>query len=190
MIESKGPLASIGTLEKAGHLIDMYRLSEASTFLSRWIQKLPENDPLQLPAGLLLGGALYAQGSSNPASLVAALAVYDNLLAHVRNQPALLNRLQYLRGTTLEQLPDQNDSAKKREKEAFQAYHSVLEDTESPAEWDYFERCGFRALALLEKAERWQAAIVVAQKIASFEGPSAEAAASRARQLQLKHMIW
>ncbi len=189
-IESKGELAAVATLEKAGHLIDLYRLAEASVFLGKWIKTLPENDPLQLPAGLLLGEALYAQGSSNPASLVDALAVYDKLLAHTKNQPALLNRLQYLRGTTLEQLPDEKDPTKKREKQAFQAYHSVLETTTPPLEWEYFERCGFRALALLEKAGRWPVAITVAKKIASFKGPRAEEAATRASQLQLKHMIW
>jgi hypothetical protein len=66
----------------------------------------------------------------------------------------------------------------------------VLETTTPPAEWEYFERCGFRALALLEKAERWPVAITVAKKIASFKGPRAEEAATRASQLQLKHMIW
>ena len=189
-IESKGPVSSIATLEKAKHLIDLYRLNEASVFLSKWIGTLPENDPLQLPAGLLLGEALYAQGGSNPASLIEALAVYDRLLTHAKDQPALLNRLQYLRGTTLEQLPDEKDPSKKREKQAFQAYHSVLEITTPPPEWEYFERCGFRALALLENARRWPVAITVAQKIASFKGPRAEEAATRASQLQLKHMIW
>ncbi len=189
-IASNGPLAAIATLEKAGHLIDMYRLPEASAFLTGWTRKLPENDPLQLPAGLLLGEALYAQGSSNPASLVEALAVYDRLLVRAKDQPALLNRLQYLRGTTLEQLPDEKDPTKKREKQAFQAFHSVLETTTPPVEWEYFERCGFRALALLEKAQRWPVAITVAKKIASFKGPRAEEAATRAGQLQLKHMIW
>jgi thioredoxin-like negative regulator of GroEL len=189
-IQSQGPVSSIAALEKARHLIDIYRLAEASAFLAKWTRTLPADDPLHLPAGLLLGEALYAQGSGNPASLVEALAVYDKLLAHAKNQPALLNRLQYLRGTTLEQLPDEKDPAKKREKQAFQAYHSVLETTTPPVEWEYFERCGFRALALLEKAERWPVAITVAKKIASFKGPRAEEAATRASQLQLKHMIW
>lgn len=189
-IESEGPVAPLAILEKARHLIDIYRLAEASAFLREWTAKLPENDPLQLPAGLLLGEALYAQGSGNPASLVDALAVYDKLLAHAKSQPALLNRLQYLRGTTLEQLPDEKEPSKKREKQAFQAYHSLLETTAPPAEWEYFERCGFRALALLEKAGRWPVAITVARKIASFNGPRAEEAATRASQLQLKHMIW
>ncbi|MEO0017750.1 MAG: hypothetical protein RLZZ522_1033 [Verrucomicrobiota bacterium] len=189
-IETQGSVSSLARLEKARHLIDMYRLSEASEFLQKWTKSLPGEDPLQLPAGLLLGEALYAQGSSNPASLVEALAVYDNLLAHAKDQPALFNRLQYLRGTTLEQLPDEKDPAKKREKQAFQAYHSVLETTTAPQEWEYFERCGFRALALLEKAQRWQAAISVAKKIASFKGPRAEEAANRASLLDLKYPVW
>lgn len=186
----KGPVTAIASLEKARNLIDSYRLPEASAFLRKWIATLPDEDPLQLPAGLLLGEALYAQGAKNPASLVEALAVYDKLLVHAKTHPALLNRLQYLRGTTLEQLPDEKDPAKKREKQAFQAYHSVLETTTAPAEWDYFERCGFRALTLLEKAKRWQAAITVARKIASFNGPHAAEAANRAKELQLEHMPW
>lgn len=189
-VDSNGPVSAIAALEKARHLIDIYRLAEASAFLAKWTRTLPADDPLHLPAGLLLGEALYAQGSSNPASLVEALEVYDKLLARAKTQPALLNRLQYLRGTTLEQLPDEKDATKKREKQAFQAYHSVLETLTPPAEWEYFERCGFRALALLEKAERWPVAITVAKKIASFKGPRAEEAATRASQLQLKHMIW
>lgn len=189
-IKSKGPLTAIASLEKASHLIDLYRLPEVSEFLKKWIKTLPESDPLQLPAGLLLGEALYAQGSSNPTSLVEALAVYDKLLAHAKNQPALLNRLQYLRGTTLEQLPDEKDPTLKREKQAFQAFYSVLETTTPPLEWEYFERCGFRAVALLEKAGRWPVAVNVAKKIASFKGPRAEEAATRASKLQLTHMIF
>jgi hypothetical protein len=42
----------------------------------------------------------------------------------------------------------------------------------------------------LEKAGRWPAAIACAKKIASFNGPRAEEATTRASQLQLKHMIW
>lgn len=186
----KGPVTSLASLYKASNLIDTYKLPEASAFLKKWIATLPDDDPLQVPAGLLLGEALFAQGSKNPSSLVEALAVYDKLLVQAKNQPALLNRLQYLRGTTLEELPDEKDPTKKRERQAFQAFHSVLETTTAPAEWDYFERCGFKALAMLEKAKRWQAAITVARKIASFNGPHAAEAASRAKELQLEHMPW
>ena len=189
-IEAGGTVTSIATLEKARHLIDSYQLGAAIEFLRSMIGKLSENDPLHLPAGLLLGEALYAQGRTDPQSLVAALGVYDQLLSHAQEHPSLLNRLQYLRGITLEQVPDEKDPTRKREKEAFQAFHSVLETTKTPVEWEYFERCGFRALALLEKAERWPVAITVAKKIASFNGPRAAEAATRASQLQLEHRIW
>lgn len=187
-IQATGELRPIAALEKARHLIDMYRYPEAAAFLSLWLGKLPPADPLQLPGGLLLGEAL--EGGATPDSLARALAVYDRLLGQTAKHPALLNRLQYLRGRTLEQLPDPKDAAKTRENEAFEAYHSVLEADPPPAEWEYFERCGFKALALLEKAERWQAAITIAKKIASYQGPRAAEASARAVQLQLDHMIW
>jgi hypothetical protein len=168
----------------------MNRLPDAAAFLRKWLDSLPDDDPLHLPAGLLLGEAIYAQGGLNPGSLTEALTVYDKLLARAGDQPAVFNRLQYLRGRTLEQLPEEKDPARKRDRQAFIAYYSVLETSNPPAEWHYFELCGFRALALLEKAGRWPAAIACAKKIASFKGPRAEEAATRASQLQLKHQIW
>jgi TolA-binding protein len=188
--ESKGSLSAIAKLEKARLMIDMNRLEEATAFLREWFVALPPSDPLHLPAGLLLGEAIYAQGSVKDDSLTEALAVYDQLLAQKESNGSIFNRLQYLRGRTLEQIPDPKDPGRKREKEAFIAYYSVLETTQPPAEWHYFELCGFRALALLEKSQRWPAAIACARKIASFQGPRAEEASTRAAQLQLKHMIW
>jgi len=190
-IAADGALASIARLEKADHLIkNMYRFAEAAQFLQQWFDTLPETDPLRLPAGLLLGQALYAQGTTSPDSLKKALEIYDLLLPHAQKHPALVHRLQYLRGLVLEQLPNENDPNSKRDGQALNAFYSVLETTTPPTEWEYFELCGFKALSLLEKAQRWPAAIAVAQKIASFKGPRAEEAANRAAQLQLKYMIW
>ncbi len=190
VIALKRPLTPIAMMEKARLMIDMNRLPEAIDFLRQWFDSLENSDPLHLPAGLLLGEAIYAQGGTNPTSLTEALAVYDRLLAAAPATPGVIHRLQYLRGRTLEQISDEKDPSRKREKEAFTAYYSVLETATAPAEWHYFELCGFRALALLEKAGRWPAAIACARKIASFEGPRAGEAAARASQLQLKHMIW
>ena len=189
-IESKGPVAPLAMMEKGRLMIDMNRLTEASAFLRKWFDSLPPADPLHLPAGLLLGEAIYAQGSANPGSLQEALAIYDKLLVHAQSFPSVYARLQFLRGRTLEQLPDEKNPSLKREREAFIAYYSVLETETPPAEWHYFELCGFRALALLEKAGRWPAAIACARRIASFKGPRAEEAATRASQLQIKHFIW
>ncbi len=189
-IDAKGPVSPLARLEKARLLIDMNRLPEAVSFLSKWFSSLEEKDPLHLPAGLLLGEAVYARGGTDAQSLASAIEVYDKLLVHATDQPAVFNRIQYLRGKTLEQIPDPADPSGKRERQAFIAYYSVLETEAPPAEWHYFELCGFRALALLEKAGRWPAAIACAKKIASFKGPRAAEAATRASQLQLKHMIW
>jgi TolA-binding protein len=188
IIEGKGPLAAMAVLEKSKLMIDMNRLEEATGFLRKWFGQLPPEDPLHLPAGLLLWEALYAQGGSEP--LGEALAICDKLLANLDKFQSGFNRLHYHRGRTLEQMPDPQDPTRKREREAFIAYYRVLETTGPPAEWHYFELCGFRALALLEKAGRWPAAIACAKKIASFKGPLAEEASARANQLQLKHMVW
>lgn len=186
-----GPLVAIAHLEKADHLItNMARTEEAAVFLGKWFKTLAPDDNLRLPAGLLLGQALYAQGASSPDSMEQALQTYDALLPFANSYPALTHRLQYLRGLVLESLPDPKDPNKNRDNQAFLAYYSVLETTAAPPEWEYFELCGFKALSLLEKAERWAAAIATAEKIASFKGPRSQEAATRATQLQLTHHIW
>lgn len=192
VIAAKAALAPMARLEKARLLIDLDRLTDAASFLNKWLATLPSSDPLHIAADLLLGESLYAQGGTNPFALNEALAVYDRLRGATKNQPALLDRIQYLRGMTLELLPHGQGAKTNRDGEALDAYYSVLESAagRKPAEWEWFERCGFRALGLLEKAQRWQAAVAVAEKIASFHGPRSAEASARGRQLRLEHMIW
>ena len=191
-VPGDAPLHGIATLEKARLMIDLNRLAPAIEFLRDARAAMNPADPLHLPAGLLLGEAIYAMSAGNPDALAEALTIYDELLEKSEDQPALFHRLQYLRGITLERLPDPETPHRAREAEAIDAYYSVLQRAgdDPPVEWEWFERCAFGALALLEKAERWQAAINLARKIASFNGPRAADAAERANQLQLRHMIW
>jgi TolA-binding protein len=188
----RSPLAPLARLEHARLLIDRDRLDDAISALQPWFDALPAEDPLRLPVGLLLGEALYARGNAKPGSYAAALDVYNRLLADAKNQPALLARLHYRRGLTLEQLPRTDGTEGNRNAEALDSYYSVLQSAneQPPAEWEWFENCGFRALLLLESAGRWDAAIAVATKIASFNGPRASEAAARAKQLRLDHMIF
>lgn len=185
-------LAPLARLERARLLTDLNRLDTTIEELQPWFRSMGPADPLKLPAGLLLAEALYAQGASKPSSLADALAIYDQLIACAGNQPSMLHRLHYLRGMTLELLPRGNGQPGNREREALESYFAVLQNgtNQPPGEWEWFERCGFRALALLEKAGRWEAAISTASKIASFNGPRAEDAAARARKLRIEHMIW
>lgn len=189
---SDGPLESLALLEKARLLIDLNRLPAAIESLSAAYSAASPGDPSRLPTGLLLAEAIYARGESDPDSLSKALEIYDSLLEISSASPARFFRLQYLRGLTLEKLPDPLDPSKTRVAEAREAYFSVIDRPADPppAEWEWFERSGFRLLTMLEGAEDWKAAIAIARRIASFGGPRAEEAATRSRQLRLKHMIW
>ena len=185
-----GALSHMAKLEKARLMIDMNLLKETIAYLKPWYDSIQYDDPMRLASGLLLAEAIYAQGKLNPDALPQALSIYDQLIeATVRYSPEH-DRLQYLRGLTLEKLPDPQLPDQNRDREALIAYYSVLERVNQPAQWEYFEAAGFRALALLEKSRRWPAAIACARKIASFKGPRAAEAAARANQIQLKYMIW
>ncbi len=191
-INTDGPIRSLAVLEKGRFMIDTNRLPTAVAFLRENFQPLPEDDPQRLPMGLLLGEAIYAKSSSEPELLEEALEIYDGLLSFTEKYPALRHQLQYRRGRVLELLPRKDDPSHFRDAEALDAYISVIEAgaRTPPAEWEYFELCGFRALEMLRAAGRWDAAIALAEKLASFESPNAQDAAEAARNLRLKHMIW
>ncbi len=191
-IAVNGPLSSLAILEKARLNIDLNRINAAIESLTAAYKRIAQDDPSRLPTGLLLSEAIYARGDSKPESLLEALEIYNQLIEISANKPAQYFRIQYLRGLTLEKLVDPEDPTKTRLGDALSAYFSVLDRPVDPAppEWEWFERSGFRALTILENAERWPAAISIAEKIATFGGPRAQEAATRARQLRLKHMIW
>lgn len=188
--ESNSPLSSVAKLEMARLMIDMNQAQDAIKLLQPWFDSIAKNDPIEYPCGLLLGDALQSLGLTRPEELAKALEIYNRLLSNSPKNSASFNHLQYLRGRTLEQLPDKSGSPGLNEEQALLAYCSVLETTDLPAEWNYFELCGFRALAFLEKSQRWPAAIACARKIASFKGPRADEAKQRAEQIRLKNMIW
>lgn len=187
-----GPLKAMALLEKARLLIDLNRLPAAIELLRKAYAETSPEDPSRTPTGLLLAEAIYGRGESDPTSLAEALKIYDSLLELSSGNLSTYFRLQYLRGLTLEKLPDPGDPSKTRLAEARDAYFSVLDRPADPPppEWEWFERSGFRLLSILEDASDWKAAIAIAEKIASFAGPRSGEAATRARQIRLKHMIW
>ncbi len=191
-IAAKGPLRSLAILEKARLNIDLNRLPAAIAALREAYKATAKDDPSRLPTGLMLAEAIYSQGDSEPSTLEGALEIYDQLLGLTEGNPSEFFRLQYLRGLTLEKLPDPENPGQTRLGEAKSAYFSVLDRPVDPPppEWEWFYKSGFRALHLLENAAEWEAAVAIAEKIASFNGPLTEDAATRARQIRLKHMIY
>lgn len=186
IIQSKSPLASYATLEKARSLIDTKAsasLQQAVTELSLLLKTLVEHSSLHNTTGMLLMEALYALGGSDSEQYNQGLELQKNLLANENLSLEDRHRVSYYRGLTLEQLglADQ----------ALEVYYQVLESAskQAPMNWDYLERCGFNAISLLEKNRRWEPAIALSKKLASFPSPRANEAAERAKRLGLEHMI-
>ncbi len=186
IIGSKSPLSAFASLEKARTLIDTKStasLQQAAKELETLHGTLAQNASLQITAGLLWMETLYALSGSDAKCLQEGLSLQRKLL----DAPALAdddrNRVMYFRGLTLEQM-NQTD-------QALDVYYQVIEAAakQAPAQWDYFERCGFNAIALLEKNRRWDPAIALAKKLAGFPTPRAKEAEERAQRLSLEHMI-
>ncbi len=186
IITADSQLSAFAILEKARTLIDAKSpsyLVQAREELQKLFYKITADSPLHTPTGLLLIEALYAQGGSDPTQYEALLKVQDVLLEKKQTSTSVTHHIHYYRGLTLEQLnkPD----------EALDVYYQVIESAskEAPADWDYLERCGFNAIALLEKSERWEPAIALAKKLSSYPTPRASEAGERAENLGLEHMI-
>ena len=187
IIQSDSGLSAYATLEKNRTLIDTktpVNLQRAVKDLTDLFAKIEPDSELYSSAGIMLMEALYATGGSDPTQYSAALLVQEKLLSQESISPINKNRISYFRGLTLEQL--------KRPNEALDVYYQVIENAskEAPTEWNYIERCGFNAIALLEKNARWESAIELAKKVAKFPTPRANEAAERAKNLGLEHMIW
>ena len=188
VIARKGDLAEAARLMKARSLGP----ADAAKELQPWFEQMKKGHPLRLRVGLELGDALYNSAATDPAPLAQALKIYETLLAELPADSRDRPEIEYLRGRVLEQLPDPKLPTKKREAEALDVYFSVLQSAsrQAPADWRWVDRCGVRALSLLESAQRWEAAIGVADMHKKLASPGAKVAEARSQELKLKHFIW
>ena len=173
--EGSGPLASEARIARVSLLIDSDQQDDALTEIESELESdaLPISDRYRL---LIL--AADAAGQQNDYDR--ALAFYDSLLKMPELPVAWSNRAHFHRGQIFERLG--------RNGEALESYLGVINrafdpEKSSTVEWKWFDKCGIDgALALLEKAGRWQAAVKLANRLAKSGSPrSADAAASAAR---------
>lgn len=173
--QGSSPLATEARIARISLLIDSDQQSDALTEIETELKSgsLPVSDRYRL---LIL--AADAAGQQNDYD--SALAFYDKLLKMPGLPMAWSNRAHYHRGQIFERLGRNGD--------ALESYLGVVNrefDSKkaSTVEWKWFDKCGIDgALALLEKAERWQAAVKLANRLAKSGSPrSADAAASAAR---------
>ena len=186
IIDDKHPLSTEARIQQSRVLIDLRRYSQAEEALT------PLKDSKQAAiyhdANILLADCLHRQGATNSEKYDAAITIYNNLLTG-ETSPSWNHRIHYLRGQTYESM--------KQKGKALDSYLDVIlrADAKQPQlekgeEWFWFYRCGFKALAMLESEKRWEPAVKLARRIASFKGPRAEEAEKRAINLAKTHMIW
>ncbi|MCH7227188.1 tetratricopeptide repeat protein [Haloferula sp. A504] len=185
LIQPDSPFAAVARLEKADILIRLARLDEAVETLRPWFDAMKPDDPLRLSAGMMLGDALFARASGDPERLEELLALYETLLEGLPGDSPARFRILYQKGLALESFEDRQD-------EALGSYMDVIQAApESPrGDWNAIESCGFAALRILEKREKWVAAMKLARRIAQLGGPRAEEAAERAKTLGMEHFLW
>ncbi|WP_018969493.1 tetratricopeptide repeat protein [Rubritalea marina] len=186
VIESKSALSTEARIQQARILLDTNRTEEAKSSLQKAYNPKSEV-PQQREIGLLLATAHYTEGSESSAAYDKALAIYTQLLKQKDLPQAWSNQIHYMKGQTLENMD--------RDQDALDAYYQVINEEAThqqgqSQEWKWFYRCGFKALALLEKQQNFRAAVSVAKKVANAGGPESQNYAKRARDLEMKYMIW
>lgn len=183
LIDAQGILANEAAITLCSFLIDRNRQDTALEEINRFLEdpKLPPVDQQRL---LILG----ADASNQAGDHETALTYYDTLLQMPDLPVATRHQATFIRGQALEKL--------NRNREALEAYYEVINRQFDPAtttslEWKWFDKCGIEgALTLLEKEERWRAAITLAEKIGASGSPRSADAREIADRLALEHFIY
>ena len=197
IIDRKAPLAVEARIQQGRVLIDLRKYTEAETSLKPLLKSKSISSSQFRDAGILMADSYHRQAINNPEKyepqkFEQAIALYDTLRTEKNLPLARRNWLYFLKGQTLESMDNRA--------EALDTYYNVIVKTNTPTEteennaneieWFWFYRCGFKALSMLEKDKRWEAAVKLSRRIASFKGPRAEEATKRANNLAKSHMIW
>ena len=138
-----------------------------------------------LNLSLELASAYQALGDAEKKHYQQALDIYKDLSAQFENNEQIVNEIKYNEALLLQHI-DQDNAA-------LEIYYSVIniDIKKKPiTEWKYYYLCGFRAITMLEEMGNPKAAIAIAKKLASSKGQRAQEASTKARDLEMKHMIW
>ncbi len=129
------------------------------------------------------GDNLVILGRKDPALLVAAVTVFDELATTPDVPAGWRNQALYKKAAAYEHTG--------RVQEALVAYYDVL-GRSRPEDRDYlwYYKAGFDAARILEAGKEWKSAIGIYEKMAVLDGPRAAEAKARVKQLRLEHFIW
>ncbi len=113
-----------------------------------------------------------------------AVASFEKLAAQPEVPASWRNQALFKKAQALELAADREG--------ALRAYYDVLQFTLQGEEREYFwfTKAGFEAARILESQAQWKAAVGVYEKIAAAQGPRAQEAIARVKQLRLEHFLW
>lgn len=183
LIDKKGVLANEAAINLCSLLIDRNQQGRAIAEIEIFLQdkEILGSDQRRF---LILG----ADASNQIGQHEEALEYYTRLLA-LKNLPvSVQNQAHYISGQANEKLG--------RYGEAYESYYKVIDrkydsGSTTSLEWKWYDKCGIEgALALLEKEERWEAAMKLAEGIGLSGSPRAKDAREIAERIGLQHFIY
>ena len=183
LVKRDGPLKLYARQQQAIVQSGLRNEAEAVKLYEIILAAQPPPEPeLRYAALCAKGNSLAMLGRAEPKQLEAALVVYDELAASGA-PPAWRNQALYEKASALKLLG--------RSADALMAYYDVLgRSTAQDREYLWYYKAGFEAAGLFETAKNWKSAIGIYEKMSARDGPRADEARRRVKQLRLEHFLW
>ena len=187
ILESKHHLTEDAVIQQARILLDLDQIDRAKVSLEKHYTSA-KTSATRHDLGLLLADAYRRPSATGEADFKKTIQVYQELIAQPELSQYTSNKLHNLLGETYESV-NQLDKALDVYLRVIQQENKVTQSQES-LEWHWYYNCAFDALSILQEAEQWRSAVVIARQVASREGPRSQEALTLANELSIKHMIW
>jgi TolA-binding protein len=144
----------------------------------------PPPDPATRRQALCSRGEILVARSKGAESLAQGLAAFDEVVADPQMLRVWKHEALVRKGDCLEQI--------KRPDEALEAWHAVLSEPPGASGDDdyWYQSAGRKVVRMLEESQRYEDAVVIAEKMAAVPGPRGQAAGELVNQLCLKYGIW
>jgi tetratricopeptide (TPR) repeat protein len=144
----------------------------------------PPDSELRYAALCGKGDNLLVLAQKDEKARAEAVASFEKLATEPEAPASWRNQALFKKAQALELAADREG--------ALRAYYDVLQLTLQGDEREYFwfTKAGFEAARMLESQAHWKAAVGVYEKIAAAQGPRAQEALERVKQLRLEHFLW
>ena len=197
VIDIKGDLVNDAYLHYSRSLIDQGESEKVVELVLPLLEmESKELDKEQIGLHYMLAEAfqrmqLKAEDAEAESLIKRAVKVYDDLLSHKEQLSVTqIHKTLFLKAGALEKTKDIKQKA-----QALSTYFQVVnlefqKDKTKPAEWDWYYKCGLKAVDLLESQERYKSAVALLEKMANTFGPKHAVLVEKVEKMKLKHLIW